>query len=162
MTKVPVEEEKKVSAPVKDCPDCSNGCTVHCGKCKRVKENGKCPACGRPSEYDPKYCDIVIELGRKGYTKAMIAREIDKNYETIEDWRKEYPEFSEAFTRAMMLQTAWYDELGTKNMDNRQFNSRTYELHRMNMHGWNKKNKDELKVEGKLSLTELARKAKES
>lgn len=31
---------------------------------------------GRPSDYDPAYCDLVIEMGKKGYSVVEMATEI--------------------------------------------------------------------------------------
>lgn len=55
---------------------------------------------GRPSKYDPKFCDMVIEDMAKGYSLTAFAGLIGVNRDTIDQWRKDYPEFSEAVTRA--------------------------------------------------------------
>lgn len=43
--------------------DTGDGIVIRCGKCKREKVNGKCPACGRPPKWEKP--EEVYELGRK-------------------------------------------------------------------------------------------------
>ncbi len=68
---------------------------------------------GRPSEYDPAYCDRVIELGKEGASIVEMAAEIGCHRETLEqNWPAAYPEFSEAFARARLRSQAWWERTG--------------------------------------------------
>lgn len=55
---------------------------------------------GRPTKYDPSFCDTIIELGREGKTKAHMAIDLNVSEDTIYEWLKVHPEFSEAMKRA--------------------------------------------------------------
>lgn len=65
---------------------------------------------GRPSTYDPAYCEAVIDLGRQGKSEAQISAVIGVPRSTMHSWRETYPEFSAAFTRARDLAQAWWED----------------------------------------------------
>ncbi len=67
---------------------------------------------GRPSKYDPAFCDRVIELGREGASKAEIALELDICYATFDTWQNDKPEFLEAVKRAERLSQGWWEKKG--------------------------------------------------
>ena len=55
---------------------------------------------GRPTKYDPSYCDTVIRMGAQGITKAGMALELGITKSTLWLWTKEHPEFSNAMKEA--------------------------------------------------------------
>lgn len=85
---------------------------------------------GRPSKYDPKYCDEIIEyfdippykdvkvtitkgdtivdkierLPNDLPTLAKFAANINVDRDTIHQWTKDHPEFSDAYKKAKVLQ----------------------------------------------------------
>ena len=72
---------------------------------------------GRPSSYDPAYCDRVIELGREGCSVVEMAADIGVSRPTLEEnWPAAHPEFLEAFTRAKLLSQAWWERTGRLGM----------------------------------------------
>lgn len=72
---------------------------------------------GRPSTYDPAYCDRVIEMGKQGYSVVEMAAEIGVHRNTLEtNWTAAHPEFLEAFTHAMQCSQAWWERAGRVGM----------------------------------------------
>lgn len=69
---------------------------------------------GRPSKYDPKFCDQVIELGAEGCSPEEISAEIGVPRRTMQSWAEQHPEFSAALTRAKELEHAWWERTGKK------------------------------------------------
>lgn len=67
---------------------------------------------GRPSKYDPKFCDRVIELGKEGASKAEIALDLDIVYNTLEAWQESHPEFLKAVKDAERLAQGWWEKRG--------------------------------------------------
>lgn len=67
---------------------------------------------GRPSKYDPAMCDVVIECGRQGMSKAEMAAELDVAYSTFDLWTNTHPAFSEAVKDAVRLSQAWWEKQG--------------------------------------------------
>lgn len=67
---------------------------------------------GRPTSYDPSYCDLVIEMGKRGYSKVQIAAELGIAKSTLPVWEQANPEFSDALTRAMTFSQSWWEQKG--------------------------------------------------
>jgi hypothetical protein len=81
---------------------------------------------GRPSKYDPSFCDLVIELGAQGKSKAQMAASIGVARSTFALWEQEYRAFSEAVKAAMDLSLSWWEEAGQLNMTRPGFNATAY------------------------------------
>jgi hypothetical protein len=69
---------------------------------------------GRPSKYDPKYCDIAIELGKKGKTLVHIANEIGVAKMTLNVWARDHNEFFYALQRCKALNEQFWLDLAEK------------------------------------------------
>lgn len=69
---------------------------------------------GRPTKYDPAMCEMVIALGADGITLAGMADALDVSRDTVNEWRKEHPEFSAAIKRGLEKAQAWWEEEGRK------------------------------------------------
>lgn len=77
---------------------------------------------GRPSSYDPAYCERVIALGNEGASIVEMAHELGVHRETIEqNWPAAHPEFSEAITRAKIASQVWWEKKGRDNLESNQF-----------------------------------------
>ena len=60
---------------------------------------------GRPSKYDPAFCEVVIDVMRQGYSKTAAAAEIGVDRGTLAAWAREHPEFHSAVRLAEGLRT---------------------------------------------------------
>ena len=67
---------------------------------------------GRPSKYDPSFCDKVIELGKTGASKVEMACELDICRTTFDNYEKEYPEFLKAVKKAVMYSQVFWEKNG--------------------------------------------------
>jgi transcriptional regulator with XRE-family HTH domain len=67
---------------------------------------------GRPSKYDPAYCDQVEEAMAEGYSLTAFAGKIDVSRSTINEWMENHPEFSEAVSRAKAKRLLKWEEIG--------------------------------------------------
>lgn len=65
---------------------------------------------GRPSKYDPDYCEAVVEHMKDGASLTSFAAEIDVARSTIGEWMNEFPEFSAACARAKAKCAAWWEK----------------------------------------------------
>ncbi|WP_199925224.1 hypothetical protein [Neorhizobium sp. SOG26] len=70
---------------------------------------------GRPSKYDPAYCEQVVEHMKDGASLTSFAAEIGVARSTINEWIDQNYEFSEAVKRAKAKCAAWWEALGRKN-----------------------------------------------
>jgi transposase len=65
---------------------------------------------GRPSLYDPSFCDEVVALGRKGKSVEQIAAILDVSLRTMYSWRDAHKEFLHALDDAKTYEQAWWEE----------------------------------------------------
>ena len=88
---------------------------------------------GRPTKYDPAFCERVVELGKEGYSNASIAAELGVVRKTLYEWAAEYPDFSDAITRAREFSQGWWETQGRSGIwAGSQFNANAYRLQVMN------------------------------
>ena len=78
---------------------------------------------GRPTKYDPKYCQVVISVGEQGGWLAEMAEACDVVRSTMDEWAANHPEFSEALTRAKQKAQAWFEAKGREGLTADKFNS---------------------------------------
>lgn len=71
---------------------------------------------GRPSKYEPAFCDAVMAAGKEGQSKAEIAATLDVTRETLNEWAKVHPEFSDALHRAQEYSLAWWEGRARQNL----------------------------------------------
>lgn len=67
---------------------------------------------GRPSKYDPAFCDVVIAAGDDGETIVGMAELCGVHRETLRDWMEKYPEFSAAVKSGMQRSQVWWERQG--------------------------------------------------
>ena len=83
---------------------------------------------GRPTKYDPAMCNVVVQCGAEGMGRYEMAAEIGATLETVLQWEKEHPEFSDATTRARQLSQGWWEAQGRQGIWSRDFNAPAYSL----------------------------------
>lgn len=66
---------------------------------------------GRPSQYDPSYCQKAIELGKLGKSTEAIGAILNVGTATLYRWRDEHPEFREALEIAKEHELLWWEEM---------------------------------------------------
>lgn len=108
---------------------------------------------GRPTKYDPAFCDRVIELGRQGASKAEMALELDIAMSTFDVWQNERADFSEAVKRAVELSRGWWEKKGRiHTFDSKDFNPTSYIFQMKNRFSDHWKDKRETEHSGNLTL----------
>jgi hypothetical protein len=55
---------------------------------------------GRPTKYHDERCDTILQTIRQGNTLKVAALMGGISYDTLNEWRKVFPEFAEAVNRA--------------------------------------------------------------
>ena len=66
---------------------------------------------GRPTTYDPAYCEKVIELGRLGKSIEQICYDLNTPVRTLYEWRDRHPDFSQALEDAKGFEQAYWEML---------------------------------------------------
>jgi len=65
---------------------------------------------GRPSQYDPTYCEEVIALGKIGKSTEAIGAILGVGTATLYRWMDAHPEFREAISIAKDMELYWWEE----------------------------------------------------
>lgn len=65
---------------------------------------------GRPSKYDPAYCDAIVEHMAEGASATSFAAEINVDRSTITQWAEVHPEFSLALKCGKAKCAAWWEK----------------------------------------------------
>lgn len=73
---------------------------------------------GRPSKYDPKFCDMLIEHMAEGYSFETFAAKIDVNQDTLHEWAKVHKDFSESKKIAFAKCQIFWERLGINHILN--------------------------------------------
>jgi len=71
---------------------------------------------GQPTLYVPEHCETVEALGAQGKSITVMAATIGVSRDTIYEWAKVHPEFSDALTRARLLSQMWWEDTGQNAM----------------------------------------------
>ena len=73
-----------------------------------VKPTGRHPG-GRPSEYKPEYCELVIDKMAEGLSLTAFAGHIRVARDTVYGWLSQHSEFSDAVARARSTRVLWLE-----------------------------------------------------
>jgi len=102
------------------------------------------PKVGRPSKYQPEFCDRVPKLMQNGLAIEEVAAELRVALSTLYLWRENYSEFSEAIKKGEDLSRAWWMKQGRINLKDREFNPGLWFMNMKNRHAW----KDKIEHDG--------------
>lgn len=64
---------------------------------------------GRPTTYDPKYCDEAIDFLAQGFSVTAFAGSISVSRSTVYKWAEEHPEFSDALKTGQAKSALWWE-----------------------------------------------------
>jgi hypothetical protein len=64
---------------------------------------------GRPSKYDPAFCDAIVDFMAQGYSVTAFAGSIRVARSTVYLWAEEHPEFSDALQTAQAIAALWWE-----------------------------------------------------
>jgi len=71
---------------------------------------------GRPSKYDPAFCEKVIELGKLGKSFEQMASMLDVGITTFKRWREEHEEFRTSLEDAHGYAQTWWEDKAQANL----------------------------------------------
>ena len=102
---------------------------------------------GRPTKYRKEMCDQLVELMAEGRSKTAACAELGITTETLYQWAKNKPEFSDAVKRAEHACAQWWEEKGREAMNGKieGFNATAFVWMTKNVLNW----RDKTEVTGK-------------
>lgn len=83
---------------------------------------------GRPSKYNPEFCDKLIEQSKKGKLVAEICSEWGISDATFYDWAKKKEDFSDAYKESRTHMRSFYQKLARENFENKNFNTTLWSM----------------------------------
>ena len=104
---------------------------------------------GRPSEYDPAFCEVVIEQMGLGFSKEAVAGYLGISKDTLYKWAAKHKEFADAIsigeTKSQLLWEKTLVDYRVHTKNGSQINSQVFNLNMKNRFGWT--DKQETKTE---------------
>lgn len=98
---------------------------------------------GRPSEYDPSFCQIAIDALEKGFSKEAVAGHLRINKDTLYQYIKKHPDFADAIKEGLELSRIFWEkkalETITHTKAGTQLNSTSWIFNMKNRFGWRDK-----------------------
>lgn len=108
---------------------------------------------GRPSKYDPAYCQQLIDHMATGASATSFAAEIEVDRSTISQWAEVHPEFSLALTRGKAKCAAWWERVGRKLAADGEGNATMVVFGLKNMSGDDWREKQHVEHSGEIATT---------
>lgn len=112
---------------------------------------------GRPSKYDPAFCDEIIAFCQDGSSISSYAAHIGVSRQVITDWSAAHPEFLLAVKAAKTAVAAWYDKIGRKIAESGGGNATLCIFGLKNFDSDDFKDKTETAISGELTVNKVVR-----
>ena len=77
----------------------------------------------RPSKYDPSYCQIAEDYLAEGYSKNTVSAKLDIHKDTLYEWIKVHPEFSDSISKGMARGQQMFETLLLEKTKNKRNNT---------------------------------------
>ena len=105
---------------------------------------------GRPTDYEERYCEMVIAHMKQGLSFESFAGTIGVHKDTLFEWCKVHPEFSDSKKMGLELCRAYFERIGNaamlgqpikdektgKTIDFKNFNTTIWVFSMKNRFGW--------------------------
>lgn len=99
---------------------------------------------GRPTKYDPSFCEKVIEFMRQGDSKEAVAGRLEIAKDTLYRWAKEHEEFSDAIKRGETLSQVFWEDMGKDMVLSGQGSASSWIFNMKNRFSWRDKSETEI------------------
>lgn len=83
---------------------------------------------GRRKTYSTALCKRALALGAVGHSWAGIARDFGISRATLNEWERQFPEFSDALARARAAAQSWWEDKTRTNLESKHFQAQGAKL----------------------------------
>lgn len=91
---------------------------------------------GRPSKYRDDMGTRAIAIMKHGASLYEVAASLGIAIDTLNEWRKEKPEFSAAIKNGEGLSRSWWEKKGRKSLNDKTFSYTGWYMNMKNRFGW--------------------------
>ncbi len=91
---------------------------------------------GRPTKYDPKFCDDIIPHFEQGMSTDEVADALGFCTKTFYNWMEKHEEFLHAVESGQLKAMVWWKANGRVNLENTKFNTKLWDINMKNRYGW--------------------------
>ncbi len=74
------------------------------------KEAEEAAPVGRPSKYEPHFCEALVQHLSQGFRYQAFAGVVGVHIDTLYEWEKTHPEFSDAKKMGLGLNLYWWEK----------------------------------------------------
>ena len=103
---------------------------------------------GRPTKYKSEYCDLLIKVMKKGFSFEAVAGHIGISKDTLYDWAKTIPEFSDAKRIGLQYSQLFWEKIAVdhliENPKGDKINSSVWIFNMKNRFNWTDKKEIEM------------------
>lgn len=103
---------------------------------------------GRKPKYRREMCEIAKQSLADGYSKEATAGILRVNKDTLYQWIKDKPDFSDAIKQGEALSQRWWEDRGREACADGQINGTVWAMNMKNRFGWS--DKQDLRVGGEI------------
>jgi hypothetical protein len=97
---------------------------------------------GRKTKYIHSYNELLISHMKLGHSYTSFASKIQVHIDTLYEWEKKYPEYSEAKKLGLTLSQSFWEDIGREMAINGNFNA--WKFNMKNRFGWRDNPAEEL------------------
>jgi len=103
-----------------------------------VREHPPREGRGRPTKYKPEYCQMLIKHMAEGLSFECFGALVDSCEDTLYEWVKKYPEFSESRKKGIMFCRLFWEKMGRAGAAGKvpMFNNATWIFNMKNRFAW--------------------------
>lgn len=89
---------------------------------------------GRPTKYDPKFCELVIKAGMEGKSSSYICSMLAIGRTTFDRFMAAHEEFRDAYQLSQEYSCEWWESQARRNIKDpaKSFNANLYAFHMRN------------------------------
>jgi hypothetical protein len=112
---------------------------------------------GTNDEFHDHYCEKALDAGLRGLTREQFAAELKVSPRTIDNWKKKYPEFAEAFEIADNMAYCWMMDEVKGYITNPAVNAAVLKIYMTKYHGYKENTQTDVNLEHSMGIAALAK-----
>ena len=91
---------------------------------------------GRPTKYKEEFCQLAEDLLSQGKSLIHLAKSCGVHRDSIHEWRKKHPSFSDSVKKGLELSELWWMDQAQDNLHSKTFNAVLWYMNMKNRFGW--------------------------